>query len=83
VPVGGLGVDLAPLRVLLADRLARRRPVAPLLALRGDLVGRAPSLLVGLLGGRQFEGERVDLGRHVALVKVFGLLDRSPVVLDG
>ena len=45
VPVGGLGVDLAPLRVLLADRLARRRAVAPLLALRGDLVGGVPGLL--------------------------------------
>ena len=55
VPVGGLGVDLAPLRVLLADRLARRRPVAPLLALGGDVVGGAAGLLVGLLGGGQFE----------------------------
>ncbi len=53
VAVGGLGVDLAPLRVLLADRLARRRAVTPLLALGGDLVGGVPGLLVGLLGGRR------------------------------
>ena len=76
VPVGGLGVDLAPLRVLLADRLARGGAVAPLLALRGDVVGGVPGLLVGLLGGGQFERQRVDLGGDVALVQVLGLLDR-------
>ena len=83
VPVGGLGVDVAPLRVLLADRLARRGPVAPLLALSSDVVGGAAGLLIGLLGGGQFDGQRVDLGGDVALVQVFGLLDRAPVILDG
>ena len=83
VPVGGLGVDLAPLRVLLADRLARGRAVAPLLALGGDVVGGVPGLLVGLLGGCEFERQRVDLGGDVALVQVLGLLDCAPVVLDG
>ena len=82
VPVGGLGVDLAPLRVLLADRLARGRAVAPLLALGGDVVGDAAGLLVGVFGGGEFECQRVDLGGDVTLVQVLGLLDGLAVVLD-
>ena len=62
VPVGGLGVDLAPLRILVTDRLGRGRPVAPLLTLRGDVVGGPPRALVGVLGGRQVDGQCVDLG---------------------
>ena len=83
VPVGGLGVDVVPLRELLADRLARRGPVAPLLTLGGDVVGGAAGGLVGLLGVGEIDGQRVDLGGDVTLVDVVGLPQRSPVVLDG
>ena len=82
VPVGGLGVDLAPLRILITDRLGRGRPVAPLLTLRGDVVGGPPRALVGVLGGGQVDGQGVDLRGHVALVQVVRLFERTPVVLD-
>ena len=83
VPVGGVGVDLIPLRELLTDRLARRGPVAGPLTLGRDVVGGAPGALKGLFGSCEFDRQRVDLGGDVTLIDVVGLLEWAPIVLDG
>lgn len=83
MPVGRLGVDLVPLRELLADRPARCGPVPPLLTFGSNVVGGAPGPIVIGVGGGQVDGQRVDLGGDVTLIDVIRLFERTTVVLDG